>query len=138
MRNREVRKPVSVVPAANATYDVKLPTGHYLFSVHIKSDLVDGASTKATVTPYVDKGITQLNSLKYMFFELDDTVPFSEITLTNGAAGRSMMASPTTGHANTIVVEPVYVVGGVQVGVTKGNGVAGETLEIMIIATRVA
>lgn len=136
MRNREVRKPVSVVPAANATYDVKLPAGHYWLSMHVKSNLVDGESTTIQVIPYVDKAAAQISSLPFEMLEANDVATVDIITLTDGAVGRSVIVVPAAITAEA-VASPIYCTGVLQVAVVKGNGVAAETLEILLVATRV-
>lgn len=135
MRNTEIKVPVTVVPAANATYDVSLPDGHYWMALAVKSDLT-GTTTTIAVTPFVDQARSQISNLAYRLYEADDTVAIAVLTMPANAAGRMAVCVPTVAGAENFT-SPVYVAGGVRVSVVKGGATTGELLQVTLIATRV-
>lgn len=136
MRNREVRKPVSVVAAGTTTYDVALPNGTYEMSVFVKSS-VTGTTTSVQVFRFVDKARTRVEDLPLPMWEPNDTTHTVTLTLAAGSAGKAAKIGPSPGGIQMAAM-PTEVVGGLQISVVQGGASVGEELEIMIVATRVA
>ena len=129
-----VERPVLVVPAANATYDVDLPAGAYRLSAAVKSS-VTGTTTSVKFIPYVDAARSQVSNQMFRVFEADDAVAVTNITLPAGAAGRFAHLQPAVSSVNA--GGPIVLPHGLQVTVTKGGATTGEACVVDICAARV-
>ena len=125
----------ATAPAANSTYDVVLPAGHYYLALAVK-EAVTGTTTDATIARLIVPqagGTSVLAGVNLNFYQATgailttlaiDTLTQDIVQITPNA---DFAASP----------HPVAISSGLRVTLVKGTAVAGEVMELTLIATRV-
>ena len=130
-----VKRVISVVASGNTNYTVDLPAGSYDLAIAVKSS-VTGTTTSVALAVFVDSAQTTVGRVDISLAEPNDTAPIAVLALGAGAEGSYAQAVTASSAAGPVAMTPIPIPHGVRLRVLDGTSVAGELLELELIATR--
>ena len=133
-----IKRIVSTVPAASATYAVNLPAGAYYLMMVVYASVTGSTTDVGLLVKYTNDAQTTFTAAQMGILEEDDTTfAAEELTLAAGVSNRTVRIFDVRNPTEVAASPPVVLPHGFRLTVTKGGATTGETLLVDVVAVRI-